>query len=71
MGGPIALVRDGDRITVDAVAHTIDMHVSAEELADRRKDWTPPPPRVRRGWLAKYAALVGDASHGALTDEVF
>ena len=42
---------------------------SDDELAERRKQWSPPPPRVRRGALAKYARLVGDASHGAVTDQ--
>ena len=69
-GGPIGLVRDGDVIVIDAVANRIDMvDVSDDELAERRKEWTPPPPRVKRGALAKYARLVGDASHGAVTDQ--
>ncbi|ORY63287.1 dihydroxy-acid/6-phosphogluconate dehydratase [Pseudomassariella vexata] len=69
-GGPIALVNDGDRIVIDAVANRIDMvEVGEEELAQRRKEWKPPVPRVRRGVLAKYARLVGDASHGAVTDQ--
>ncbi|KAG5993913.1 hypothetical protein E4U43_003356 [Claviceps pusilla] len=68
-GGPIALVRDGDTITIDAVANRIDVvDVSDEEMASRRAAWTPPEPRVKRGVLAKYARLVGDASHGAVTD---
>ncbi|KHO01226.1 dihydroxy-acid dehydratase [Metarhizium album ARSEF 1941] len=68
VGGPIALVRDGDQVTIDAVKNRIDMAVSDEEMALRRASWKPPPPRVRRGVLAKYAKLVGDASHGAVTD---
>ncbi|GAO17072.1 hypothetical protein UVI_02003440 [Ustilaginoidea virens] len=68
-GGPIALVADGDVVTIDAVANSIDVAVSDEELARRRAAWTPPEPRVRRGVLAKYARLVGDASHGAVTDD--
>ncbi|KAG6006723.1 hypothetical protein E4U21_006708 [Claviceps maximensis] len=68
-GGPIALVRDGDTITIDAVANTIDVvDVSDEDMASRREAWTAPEPRVKRGVLAKYARLVGDASHGAVTD---
>ncbi|KAG5981431.1 hypothetical protein E4U54_006642 [Claviceps lovelessii] len=68
-GGPIALVRDGDTITIDAVANRIDVvDVSDEEMAARTEAWTPPEPRVKRGVLAKYARLVGDASHGAVTD---
>ncbi|ETS75806.1 dihydroxy-acid dehydratase [Pestalotiopsis fici W106-1] len=69
-GGPIALVRDGDTITIDAVKNRIDItNVTDDELAERRRAWKPPVPRVRRGVLAKYARLVGDASHGAVTDQ--
>jgi dihydroxy-acid dehydratase len=68
VGGPIALVKDGDIITIDTQTKEINMNVSEEELAARRREWKPPTPRVTRGTLAKYAALVGDASHGAMTD---
>ncbi|EXJ67101.1 dihydroxy-acid dehydratase [Cladophialophora psammophila CBS 110553] len=68
VGGPIALVRDGDEVTIDAQSNTISMKVSDEELERRRKEWKPPRPTVTRGTLAKYAALVSDASHGAVTD---
>jgi dihydroxy-acid dehydratase len=68
VGGPIALVKDGDEITIDAETNSISMRVSAEELESRRKEWRAPKPVVTRGTLAKYAALVGDASHGAVTD---
>ncbi|ROT38099.1 dihydroxy-acid dehydratase [Sodiomyces alkalinus F11] len=69
VGGPIALVRDGDRVTIDAETNRIDMvDVDEEEMARRRAGWKAPPPYVRRGVLAKYARLVGDASHGAVTD---
>ncbi|KAH6660821.1 dihydroxy-acid/6-phosphogluconate dehydratase [Truncatella angustata] len=69
-GGPIALVKDGDTITIDAVRNRIDItNVDDAELDERRKAWKPPAPRVRRGVLAKYARLVGDASHGAVTDQ--
>ncbi|KAJ4854653.1 dehydratase family domain-containing protein [Trichoderma breve] len=68
VGGPIALVEDGDIITIDAVHNTINFDVSDEELAERRANWKPPKSPVSRGTLAKYAALVGDASHGAVTD---
>jgi dihydroxy-acid dehydratase len=67
-GGPIALVQDGDIITIDSVKKEINVRVSDEELAKRREAWKPPKPNVTRGTLAKYAALVGDASHGAMTD---
>jgi dihydroxy-acid dehydratase len=68
VGGPIALVEDGDEITIDAVKNRIDVAVSEEEMARRRTQWKEPQPHVRRGALAKYARLVGDASHGAVTD---
>lgn len=68
VGGPIALVKDGDEVTIDAVSNRIDVAISDEEMEERRKLWTPPAPPVKRGTLAKYARLVGDASHGAVTD---
>ncbi|KAI1339383.1 dihydroxy-acid dehydratase [Xylariaceae sp. FL0016] len=69
-GGPIALVENGDTIVIDAIKNRIDItNVSDQELAERRKRWKAPAPRVRRGALAKYARLVGDASHGAVTDQ--
>lgn len=67
-GGPIALVQNGDRITVDAIAERITLEVPDEELAARRARWAPPPPRYRRGVLAKYAQTVRSASEGAVTD---
>ena len=67
-GGPIALVRDGDEVTIDAVANRIDVAISDEEMARRRAEWKEPEMHVKRGVLAKYARLVGDASHGAVTD---
>ncbi|KAI0185028.1 dehydratase [Xylaria flabelliformis] len=70
VGGPIALVRDGDTIVIDAVKNRIDItNVDDAELAARKKTWKSPVPKVRRGALAKYARLVGDASHGAVTDQ--
>lgn len=68
VGGPIALVRDGDPITIDAVRNRIDADVPDHEWERRRAQWKAPEPRVKRGVLAKYARLVGDASHGAVTD---
>ena len=68
VGGPIALVRNGDEMTIDAETNTISVKVSDEELESRRKVWSPPRMVVTRGTLAKYAALVSDASHGAVTD---
>ncbi|KAF2006309.1 dihydroxy-acid dehydratase-like protein [Amniculicola lignicola CBS 123094] len=68
VGGPVAVVQDGDVITIDAGTNRIDMNVSDEEIASRLKNWKAPRMPVTRGVLAKYARLVGDASHGAMTD---
>ena len=68
VGGPIGIVRDGDVITIDADKHKIDMHVEDAEIKSRQKEWKPLRTPVTRGTLAKYAKLVGDASHGAVTD---
>jgi dihydroxy-acid dehydratase len=68
VGGPIAVVRDGDIITISAETNTLSMDVSEDEIKERLKSWKPPKLIVNRGVLAKYAALVGDASHGAMTD---
>jgi len=65
-GGPIALVRDRDRITVDLQARRLDLAVDARELERRRAAWTPRPPRYERGALAKYARAVGSAARGAV-----
>lgn len=67
-GGPIGLVKDGDRIVVDAEKRVVDLLVSEEELASRRKEWKAPEPRAKKGTLSKYARLVSDASHGCVTD---
>ncbi len=66
-GGPLAAVRDGDTITLDVEARRLDLEVSAEEIEARLADWTPPAPRYARGVFAKYAAIVGSASEGAVT----
>ncbi|MDE2305650.1 MAG: dihydroxy-acid dehydratase [Gammaproteobacteria bacterium] len=68
VGGPIALVRDGDRIVIDARRRQIVLEVSEAELRRRRKAWTPPKPYARRGALAKYARCVSSATLGAVTD---
>lgn len=68
VGGPIAVVRDGDTITINAETNELSMDVSDEEIQERLRNWQPPKPHVTRGVLAKYARLVGDASHGAMTD---
>ena len=69
-GGLIALVREGDSVTVDAEARALTLHVSDAEIDARRKAWTPPAPRFERGVLAKYARVVSSASLGAVTDAV-
>jgi dihydroxy-acid dehydratase len=68
VGGPLALVRDGDRVSIDATQRALTLHVPDAELARRRKAWTPPAPYATQGVLAKYAALVSSASLGAVTD---
>jgi dihydroxy-acid dehydratase len=67
-GGPLALVQDGDAISIDAVRRTMTLHVEDKELARRRAKWAPPVVPADRGVLAKYAALVSSASLGAVTD---
>ncbi|MHB8890832.1 MAG: dihydroxy-acid dehydratase [Candidatus Limnocylindrales bacterium] len=67
VGGPIALVEEGDMITVDADAKELNLEVDEATLAERRTRWTPPPPNYTTGVLAKYAALVSSASEGAIT----
>ncbi len=69
VGGTIALVQEGDSITIDAPARLLQLNVPEEELARRRAAWTPPAPRVTRGVLAKYMKLVSTASRGAVTDD--
>ena len=65
LGGPIGLVQDGDIIEYDTIEGYINLLVSEEELEKRRAEWKPLPPRVTTGYLAKYASMVGTASHGA------
>jgi dihydroxy-acid dehydratase len=68
-GGPLALVEDGDVITIDAESNTIDVAIGGEELERRHAAWQQPAPRYTKGVLAKYARLVSSASTGAVTDE--
>ncbi|GIT23434.1 MAG: hypothetical protein CM1200mP40_31160 [Gammaproteobacteria bacterium] len=68
-GGPIAIVRDGDRIFIDAEANTITLDLSEEEIKSRFDNWQKPEARYTRGVLAKYAATVTSASEGAVTDK--
>jgi len=70
VGGPIALVKDGDEITIDIETNAIDLHISREDLEQRRKKWVRPEPNYTSGALAKYASLVGSASQGAITKPV-
>ena len=67
LGGPIALIRDGDSITIDAEQRRVDLDVSEQEMEERRRDWSRPPSDVTRGALAKYRAEVLSASEGAVT----
>ncbi|MEA2619309.1 MAG: dihydroxy-acid dehydratase [Chloroflexota bacterium] len=67
LGGPIAIVEEGDQIVIDVDRKALDLDVPADEVARRFERWAPPEPRYRTGVLAKYAALVGSASQGAVT----
>jgi dihydroxy-acid dehydratase len=68
-GGPIALLRSNDRITIDAAKNTLDVDLPDQELSARRKNWSMPPYKADRGTLAKYIRLVKSASLGCVTDE--
>lgn len=68
VGGPIALVEDGDKITIDADDRVMNLHLSEEELEERRQNWEAPPLQVTTGSLYKYAKLVSSASEGCVTD---
>ena len=68
VGGPIALVKNGDKITIDTETNIIDLHVPEEELGDRKKQWKKPEPNYKSGALAKFATLVGSAANGAITN---
>ena len=70
VGGPIALVKDDDEITINTETNIIDLHVSPEELESRRKAWKRPNPNYTHGALAKYASLVGSAAQGAITSPI-
>ena len=67
LGGPIAVVREGDEIVIDVDRKALDLDVAPDEVARRFEGWTPPPARYQGGVMAKYAALVGSASQGAVT----
>jgi dihydroxy-acid dehydratase len=68
VGGTIALVKEGDSITIDANNRLLQLNISDEELTQRRANWQPPQPRYTKGVLAKYAKLVSSSSLGAVTD---
>ena len=68
VGGTIALVKEGDSVTIDADRRLLQLNVPDEDLARRRAEWRPPEPRYTRGILAKYAAQVSSACRGAVTD---
>jgi dihydroxy-acid dehydratase len=68
-GGPIALVRNNDRITIDASKNSLTVALSDEELSARSRNWTMPPYKADRGTLAKYIRLVKSAALGCVTDE--
>jgi dihydroxy-acid dehydratase len=68
-GGPIAIVQDGDTITIDAQTHEVKLHLRDDEIAARLAAWKKPAPRYTRGLLAKYAKTVASASEGAVTDK--
>jgi dihydroxy-acid dehydratase len=68
LGGPIAVVEEGDPLIIDVDARRLDLDVPAEEVARRLAAWSPPAPRYTTGAFAKYAALVSSASRGAITD---
>ncbi|MBK9944739.1 MAG: dihydroxy-acid dehydratase [Kouleothrix sp.] len=67
-GGPIGLIHDGDIVTIDLAARTLDVDLSAETLAARKAGWQAPAPRYTRGWLARYTRLVTNASNGAVLE---
>jgi dihydroxy-acid dehydratase len=69
LGGPLALLRDGDHVTIDAETNRLDVDLSEDELAQRRKAWTAPPLKATRGTLFKYIQCVKTASEGCVTDE--
>jgi dihydroxy-acid dehydratase len=70
LGGPLALLRNGDRVTIDARRRCIDVDLTAAELRRRRRAWKPRRPYATHGVLAKYARVVSSASAGAVTDVV-
>lgn len=70
VGGPIALVKNGDEISIDIKTNSINLHVFEDEIQTRRKEWRQPKPNYTTGALAKYASLVGSAAEGAITKPI-
>jgi dihydroxy-acid dehydratase len=70
VGGPIALVKNGDKISINTESNSIDLHVSEDELKQRMQIWKKPTPNYTSGALAKYASLVGSAAEGAITKPI-
>jgi dihydroxy-acid dehydratase len=68
VGGPIALVKEGDMIEIDIPANTINLLVSDEELAKRKAEWKPRQPKITTGYLARYAKLVTSGAQGAVLE---
>ena len=68
VGGPIALVEEGDIISIDINNYSITLKVSDEELAKRREAWTPREPKVKTGYLARYASMVTSGNRGAILE---
>ncbi|MCB0375745.1 MAG: dihydroxy-acid dehydratase, partial [Sinomicrobium sp.] len=69
VGGPIAIIKNGDPITIDAKKREINLDIPASEIKKRLKNWKQPKPRYTRGVLSKYAKVVSSASEGAVTDK--
>ena len=65
-GGPIGLLQNGDRIRIDIPGCRLDALVSEDEFARRKKEWTPPAPRMNHGWLRRYQRMVTNAAQGAV-----
>ena len=68
VGGPIALVQEGDTISIDIMANRIQLEISDEEMEARRAEWKPRQPKITTGYLARYAALVTSGNRGAILE---
>jgi dihydroxy-acid dehydratase len=65
-GGPIAIVEDGDKISIDVINNTIHLHVSDSEIEERLKRWKKPEPKIKKGYLSLYSQLASSADEGAI-----